>query len=261
MENNVIPFNYGDHLVRVTMGEHNDPWWVARDVCKVLGHTNPNVAVQGLDEDEKGVRKVYTPGGEQNMIVVTESGLYTLIIRSNKPEARPFRRWVTHEVLPSVRRTGSYAMPGMDPAGYIAGDAARKSGHLYFPMAKLVESADKYLEGRAALKALNYFTGMPVDDLLEELETKQRTARAGTLDGARDLVEEFLADRCELSDAHRVPAADLYRAFADWIREQGMMKVVTMKRFGMIMGASFEKVKSGYIFYIGLRLKEKEIPD
>jgi prophage antirepressor-like protein len=258
MENNVMPFNYGDHLVRVIQDAAGAPWWVARDVCRVLSLSDVNKAVINLDDDEKGTNKVRTPGGEQNMIVVTESGLYTLIIRSNKPEAKPFRRWVTHEVLPSIRRTGTYAMPGMDPAGYMAGESARKSGHLYFPMAKLVESADKYLEGRAALKALNYFTGMPVDDLLEELETKQRTARAGTLDGARDLVEGFLTDCCELSDAHRIPAADLYRAFAGWLRDQGIVKVITQKRFGLILGSSFDRVKSGNVYYIGLRLKPEK---
>jgi hypothetical protein len=126
-------------------------------------------------------------------------------------------------------------------------------------MAKLVESADKYLEGRAALKALNYFTGMPVDDLLEELETKQRTVKAGTLDGARDLVDDFLADRCEFADDHRVGSTELYQAFAEWSRNSGIMKVITMKRFGMIMGHSFERVKSGTVFYIGLRLKEQEV--
>jgi hypothetical protein len=140
----------------------------------------------------------------------------------------------------------------------MAGDAARKSGHLYFPMAKLVESADKYLEGRAALKALNYFTGMPVDDLLAELETKQRTVKAGTLDGARDLVDDFLADRCEFADDHRIRSTELYQAFSDWSRNHGMMKVVTMKRFGMIMGHSFERIKSGTVFYVGLQLKSEK---
>ena len=254
----VIPFNFGDHLVRVIMDDQADPWWVGRDVCRVLNLNDVNKAVSKLDDDEKGTNKVRTPGGDQNMIVINESGLYTLIIRSNKPEAKTFRRWVTHEVLPSIRKTGTYAMPGMSSDGYMAGEGARKSGHLYFPMAKLVESADKYLEGRAALQALHYFTGMPVDDLLAELESKQRTARAGTLDGARDLVEEFLADCCELSDADRVPASDLYQAFAGWARENGIMKTITQKRFGLILGGSFDRIKSGSVFYLGLRLKPEK---
>jgi hypothetical protein len=235
----VIPFSFGDHLVRVIKDEDNTPWWVARDVCKILDLANPSKAVQNLDDDEKLVSPLVIAGQNRQVITISESGLYTLIFRSNKPEAKTFRRWVTHEVLPSIRRTGSYAMPGMDPDGYMAGTGARKSGHLYFPMAKLVESADKYLEGRAALKALNYFTGMPVD--------------------ARDLVDDFLADRCEFADDHRVGSTELYQAFAEWSRNSGIMKVITMKRFGMIMGHSFERVKSGTVFYIGLRLKEQEV--
>jgi len=258
-KNAVVPFNFGDHLVRVVMDDQGEPWWVAKDVAMVLEYPAAKDAVRLLDEDEKGAHKLPTPGGEQNMIVITESGLYTLIIRSNKPEAKTFRRWITHEVLPSIRKTGAYAMPGMEPDGYMAGNSARKSGHLYFPMAKLVESADKYLEGRAALKALNYFTGMPVDDLLEELEDKQKTARMETIDGSRVLVEEFLADQCELSDHHQVAASKLYRAFCRWYKAKGNLRVISKKRFGLILGNSFDRIKSGNIFYIGLRLKEEEV--
>jgi len=256
----VMPFNFGDHLVRVLMDDIGDPWWVAKDVCRVLTIVNSKDAIKSLDDDERGVAKIYPPQRPDGVQVntINESGLYTLIIRSNKPEAKTFRRWITHEVLPSIRRTGAYAMPGTDPDGYMGGPDVKKAGNLYFPMAKLVESADKFLEGRAALKALNYFTGMPVDDLLEELETKQRTAQAGTLDGARKLVEDFLADRCEFADGHRAGATELYQAFAEWSRNNGIMKVVTIKRFGMIMSASFEKIKCGTVFYVGLRLKPEK---
>jgi hypothetical protein len=151
------------------------------------------------------------------MITINESGLYTLIIRSNKPEAKTFRRWITHEVLPSIRRTGSYAMPGTDPDGYMGGPDVKKAGHLYFPMAKLVESADKYLEGRAALKALHYFTGMPVDDLLEELEEKQLAAQVKQM-ADMDSVDFFVREMCELDSTSLVPKDELfdqYQAFCE----------------------------------------------
>jgi prophage antirepressor-like protein len=88
-----------------------EPWFVAKDVCDVLEHTNHRIAIQMLDDDEKGVRKVYTLGGVQEMNVVNESGLYNLIFRSNKPQAKAFRKWVTSEVLPAIRRTGAYCIP------------------------------------------------------------------------------------------------------------------------------------------------------
>ena len=103
---NIIPFNYKSQQIRLIQDELGEPWWIAKDVCDILELTNVAMAVKGLDDDEKGVSKVYTPGGEQELLTVNEPGLYTLIIRSNKPDAKKFKRWITHEVLPSIRKTG-----------------------------------------------------------------------------------------------------------------------------------------------------------
>lgn len=92
---------------------NDDPWFVAKDVCEVLSHSNHKVAVQGLDDDE--VRKVYLTdslGRRQSALAVNESGMYALIVRSNKAEAKSFRKWVTSEVLPSIRKTGGYRLSG-----------------------------------------------------------------------------------------------------------------------------------------------------
>jgi prophage antirepressor-like protein len=105
---NIIPFTYESRQVRVIQDDQGEPWWIAKDVCAVLDLTNVAMAVKGLDDDEKGISKVYTLGGEQELLTVNEPGLYTLIIRSNKPEAKQFKRWITHEVLPSIRKTGKY---------------------------------------------------------------------------------------------------------------------------------------------------------
>jgi prophage antirepressor-like protein len=106
----VFTFNPSNQSVRVEV-INNEPWFVAKDVCDVLNHSNSRVAIQMLDDDEKGVSKVYTLGGTQEMAIVNESGLYNLIFRSNKPEAKAFRKWVTSEVLPSIRKTGQYVNP------------------------------------------------------------------------------------------------------------------------------------------------------
>lgn len=87
-----------------------DPWFVAKDACDCLGVANSRDAVSRLDDDEKDVGKADTLGGSQDMMLISESGLYTLIMRSNKPEAKVFRKWVTSEVLPSIRKTGSYSV-------------------------------------------------------------------------------------------------------------------------------------------------------
>ena len=88
-------FSFQSHKVRVVTDEQGNPWFVAKDVCNVLEHSNSRQAITELDEDEKGVTKVYTLGGTQELTSISESGLYTLIIRSNKPNARKFRKWVT----------------------------------------------------------------------------------------------------------------------------------------------------------------------
>src|SRR5690625_2793215 len=88
--------------------QSGDPWFVAKDVCDILKHSNSRMALSRLDYDEKGVSKVYTPGGYQNMSVINEFGLYSLVLTSNLPEAKKFKRWITHEVIPSIRKTGGY---------------------------------------------------------------------------------------------------------------------------------------------------------
>ncbi|SDE08575.1 BRO-N domain-containing protein [Riemerella columbipharyngis] len=88
----------------------NEVWFCAKDLCTLLEIQNHrDTLAKSLDEDEKGVEKTYTPGGYQNLLYVNESGLYTIIMRSNKPEARKFRKWVTSEVLPSIRKYGTYS--------------------------------------------------------------------------------------------------------------------------------------------------------
>lgn len=85
-----------------------EPWFVAKDVCVALAIKNSRDALARLDDDEKGVALTDTPGGEQRVQTVNEAGLYTLVLSSRKPEAHAFKRWVTHEVLPAIRRTGGY---------------------------------------------------------------------------------------------------------------------------------------------------------
>ena len=111
-------FKYGDNQVR-TIQQDGEPWFVLRDVCHALDIARGARVAERLDEDE--VRQAYITDGmgrQQETAIINESGLYTVILRSDKPQAKPFRRWVTHEVLPSIRRTGSYGMtiPSVYPA-------------------------------------------------------------------------------------------------------------------------------------------------
>lgn len=102
--NKIKIWNY-DNLEIRTIEKDGEPWWVLSDVCKVLGLSNPSKVAQRLDEDE---RSNFELGRQGTAIIINESGLYSVILRSDKPEAKPFRKWVTSEVLPSIRKTGSY---------------------------------------------------------------------------------------------------------------------------------------------------------
>ena len=117
--------------------EDGEPLFVAKDICAILDLGNPRSSLALLDEDEKGVHSVDTPGGKQNMTTVTEPGFYNLVMRSRKPEAKAFQRWVTHEVLPALRRDGAY----------VASDGTEDDDVL---MARALFAADKAIKRKDA---------------------------------------------------------------------------------------------------------------
>lgn len=135
--NNIQIFKYENNDVR-TVEMNGEPWFVLKDVCGVLGLSNHKVTAQRLDRDE--VSQTYLTdsiGRKQETTVINESGLYSVILRSDKPEAKPFRKWVTSEVLPSIRKNG----------GYIAGQEQMTPEEL---MAKALLVANKTLAERDA---------------------------------------------------------------------------------------------------------------
>lgn len=134
--NNIQIFKYENNDVR-TVEMNGEPWFVLKDVCVVLGLGTVSKVADRLDADEKGMNQIHTPGGMQDVTVINESGLYNVILRSDKPEAKPFRKWVTSEVLPSIRKNG----------GYIVGQEQLTPSEL---MAKALLVANKTLAEREA---------------------------------------------------------------------------------------------------------------
>ena len=135
--NKVTIYRYDENKPMRTLNLNGEPWFVLRDVCEVLGLGNSRMVADRLDEDEKGVSQIDTLGGVQNATIISESGLYNVILRSDKPEAKPFRKWVTAVVLPSIRKNG----------GYIAGQEELSPQEL---MAKALLVAQKTLTDRDA---------------------------------------------------------------------------------------------------------------
>ena len=100
--------------IRASLSSDGQPWFVAKDVCDSLGIGKYRDALSRLDDDERGSVLVDTPGGPQTVGTVSEAGFYKLVMRSRKPEAKAFQRWVTHEVLPAIHRTGGYMVAKQD---------------------------------------------------------------------------------------------------------------------------------------------------
>ena len=107
MEKLLKIFDYNGRYIR-TVVQNNEVWFVAKDVCDVLGLKNSRKAVNELYDNEKGVTNSYTPGGKQGMTIINEPGLYKLIFKSRKDEAKNFQDWVFYEVLPDIRKFGLY---------------------------------------------------------------------------------------------------------------------------------------------------------
>lgn len=106
-KNDIKSYDFESNEVR-TLIKNNELWFVLKDICKILEIANQRNASHRLDDDEKGVHYVDTLGGRQKVTIINESGLYTLILRSDKPQAKSFRKWVTSEVLPTIRKSGGY---------------------------------------------------------------------------------------------------------------------------------------------------------
>lgn len=136
--NELQVFQYYDRELR-TLQRDGEPWFVLKDVCKVLNMDTSKIkqVADRLDPDEKDRYQIPTPGGPQDTTIINESGLYAVILRSDKPEAKPFRKWVTSQVLPSIRKHG----------GYITGQQVLPPDQL---MAKALLVAQKTMDEQSA---------------------------------------------------------------------------------------------------------------
>lgn len=117
----IVSYNFEDQPVRVVMVA-GDPWFVANDLAKALGYTRAPDLVRHLDDDEKGVHVLHTLGGAQELSIISESGMYAAIFKSRRDEAQRFRKWVTADVLPELRKTGRYVLHDQAPAPQVSSD-------------------------------------------------------------------------------------------------------------------------------------------
>jgi len=254
MEQALINLAFEDGLCRVVMRE-DEPWFVAKDVCRVLEIVNHRDAVGVLDDDEKGVASTNTltedgvgltdaMGRSQDMLIVSESGLYTLIVRSRAATTpgtvqHRFRKWVFGEVLPQIRKTGSYTVPADGPQWDIEA--------IGFKLALIKET--RLTLGRKAAAALWPELGLPMAGVV-------RPNTSAPSQGV-DFVQKFLDDRTEEAPGGRVGATELKSAFDRWVADTGAPSM-TMTMFGRTLSAlGVERSRSHVVYYTGIRIKHR----
>lgn len=139
--NPMTEFQFHTTAVRIFPTEDGQSFFaVAADVAAALGYPSANHMLRGIDEEDKGCTEVCTPGGTQRMLTINESGVYDATFRSRNPSAKPFRRWITAEILPSIRKTGSYARPGAaEPAAAVQLALAQELGKLLVLTGQVVD--------------------------------------------------------------------------------------------------------------------------
>lgn len=162
----LIPFAFDSHAVRVVYAGA-DPWFVAADIAAALDYAEAKDLTRQLDEDEKGRQIVPTPGGDQEVSIISESGLYTAILRSRKPEAKRFRKWVTAEVLPSLRRTGSYGVAPAAIATVPAAELASTQAELLDVQRKLIDTQERLLRAVGPRRVRGPFKPITSDEIAE----------------------------------------------------------------------------------------------
>lgn len=210
--NKIIPFAFEDQLVRVVQID-GEPWFVGRDICRVLDVRNESQALDRLDDDERrdGVCITDPMGRQQEAIAVSEAGAYRLVFTSRKPEAERFKRWLAHEVIPAIRKTGRYEVPGTPPAQpdalVIAGEPLAVASHKL----ALVREA-RHLYGYARARALwekLRLESVPGGQLSADQEARACLAHllAGKVYGGANLI---LSEIEEALDGNETARASLF---------------------------------------------------
>ena len=189
MNSEIQTFDFNNAPLRTLTDEAGDPWFVAKDVCNILEISNNRDAISQLDNDEKNT-VVISDGipGNPNKTIISEPGLYKLIMRSRKPEAKDFQRWVTHEVLPSIRKHGIYATEStIDQILANPDFGIRLLTSLKEERAKRIEAETQVKELEPKAKALDDFTNVPETLLVRE--AAKLLSNAGTPIGEKELRE------------------------------------------------------------------------
>ena len=266
----LIRYGYNGRLFTILQDHKGNPWWVAKEVCDVLGLENVTKAVSALDEDE---RNTLTIGkgipGNPIKTIINEPGLYSLIFKSRKPEAKTFKRWVTHEVLPAIRKTGTYhhaearrrGRPRKESEDGYYGDILKEQRQLHqifehaYRIARRMTPSGREASIMARAK-VEELTGI---DLAESYHLPLGMKSRAETD--KETVDAFVHDCCLVGNEYQVPATELYQAFRNWFEHNRSGEVPTQKWFGGRMGRRFKRKKDSTYRYHGIDLKRTILTD
>lgn len=189
MNTEIQTFDFNTAPLRVLTDEHNEPWFVAKDVCDVLNYTNASKAISDhVDPEDKLNNESLSSLGQRGGWLINESGLYSLVLSSKLPTAKEFKRWITHEVLPSIRKHGIYATDAtIDQILADPDFGIRLLTDLKKERAKRIEAENQIKELAPKAKALDDFTHVP--DTLLVREAAKLLSNAGTPIGEKELRE------------------------------------------------------------------------
>ena len=242
----VVPFYFQSNEVR-TILVGNEPWFVAKDVCDILGIGNVTMALQKIPVNHLALNRIEGKRGQYEVNTVDEPGLYRLILRSDKPQAEPFMEWVTAEVLPAIRKTGSYSLSEGDKKVFV--------NHAHTKVTRAPNGLDiRYTMDlgkivanptRQSIEMLERLTGIQLSDIPLAESTK------GDLDA---WFLAFVEDCCFVEENERISSFLLYTAFREWLKKERKTPLPSISRFGNMAGNHFNRIKSGRIFYLGLNL-------
>ena len=241
MESALQVFTYKEHQVRTTEID-GEVWLVAKDVADILEIQNIRQNMTELDEDEKGVCNVYTPGGMQNMTVINEAGLYKLTFKSRKEEAKKFTRWVTHDVLPTIRKTGSYTIPGTEHTQEPLNVRVRVAELLQRLALQVSDEATREHINRESYK---YATG---EDLPEKKpkDKPKHTARYWTPQQIAESLKwpsDAVMHRAENLGITKKPANGYWNGDIWYFSKEGRRKFLWLVEEGIV------KIEGGYEYY------------
>ncbi|WP_343526748.1 Bro-N domain-containing protein [Sphingomonas sp.] len=221
-----MAFAYEGAPIRIVMRE-DDPYWVASDLAAVLGYRSAGDMTRMLDDDQKGTHLVRTPGGDQNMTIVSEGGMYRCIFGSKRPEAKAFRRWVENVLLPTLRRTGRFVMDGVADIEPSRTPEMPDEYEAIRTKLALAKEARLVFGMRAAREAWRTLGLLPaVTDRIAEPE-QFGFAPAAMTELTRHVLD-WMEARCSAAPGHREMSQRLYDDYLRWSKDHGLTSAETL---------------------------------